>query len=166
MQDNFDSPIMDLQRYLRLISTVYPTVPEVAQDGIYGPQTTLAVREFQRANDRETTGIVDYDTWELIRLTYNLIMTLNNESVRGVNFPADYQVNKQNDDEYTYHISIMLNRLSKLFDNISNVKLGDKYNDNTAEAVREFQRVSGLVPTGITDKQTWQKLADVYTAYM
>ncbi len=166
MQDNFDSPIMDLQRYLRLISTVYPTVPEVALDGIYGPQTTLAVREFQRANNREATGIVDYDTWELIRLTYNLIMMLNGESIRGVNFPADYQVGKENDDEYTHYISIMLNRLSGLFDNIPEVKSGDKYNENTAEAVREFQRVSGLEPTGITDKQTWQKLSDVYTAYM
>ena len=166
MQDNFDSPIMDLQRYLRLISTVYPTVPEVALDGIYGPQTTLAVREFQRANDREATGVVDYDTWELIRLTYNLIKMLNGESVRGVNFPADYRVGEQNDDEYAQYISIMLNRLSKLFDNIPDVELGDKYDKNTTEAIREFQRVSGLAPTGITDKQTWQKLADVYTAYM
>lgn len=166
MQENFDSPILDLQRYLRLISTVYPTVPEVASDGIYGPQTALAVREFQRANNREPTGVVDYDTWELIRLTYNLITMLNNESVRGVNFPADYQVGRQNDDEYTHYISIMLNRLSGLFDNITDVKLGDKYDDNTSKAVKEFQRVSGLEPTGVTDKQTWQKMADVYAAYM
>lgn len=166
MQDNFDSPIMDLQRFLRLISTVYPTVPEVALDGIYGPQTTLAVREFQRANDRDPTGVVDYDTWELLRFTYNLITMLNSESVRGVNFPADYQVNKQNDDEYTHHISIMLNRLSGLFDNIPDVELGDRYDENTEKSIKEFQRVSGLDPTGITDKQTWQKLADVYTAYM
>ncbi len=165
MQENFDSPIMDLQRYLRLISTVYPTVPEVALDGIYGPQTTLAVKEFQRANDREATGIVDYDTWELIRLTYNLITMLNNESVKGVNFPADYQVDKGN-DEYTHHVSIMLNRLSKLFENIPNVELGDEYDENTAEAVKEFQRLSGLTQTGVTDKQTWQKLSDIYAAYM
>ena len=109
---------------------------------------------------------MDYDTWELIRLTYNLIMMLNNESIRGVNFPADYQVGKGNDDEYTHYISIMLNRLSGLFNNIPDVKMGDKYDENTTEAIREFQRVSGLEPTGITDKQTWQKLSDIYTAYM
>ena len=166
MQENVDSPIMDIQRYLRLISTVYPTVPQVAQDGVYGQETTLAIREFQRANDREPTGIVDYDTWELLRLTYDLITALNRTDIRGVNFPADYTVDGQNEDEYTHYISIMLNRLSSIFNNIPNVNLGDKYDENTTEAIKEFQRISGLNPNGVTDKQTWQKLTDVYTAYM
>lgn len=160
-----ESPIADLQGYLRMASRIYPTLPEIAVDGIYGAQTTAAVKEFQRLNDRALTGEVDYDTWELMRLTANAIRMLDSEPIRGVDFPPELLVGMQSEQEQAYYVSIMLNRIAEGFENITDVELGAGYDSNTRDAVTELQRAAGLEPTGITDKRTWNLMSDVYTAY-
>lgn len=42
-------------------------------DGIYGSETTAAVKLFQRQNGIEETGNTDYETWELLRQNAELI---------------------------------------------------------------------------------------------
>ena len=59
-----------LQEYLNYISNTYTQIPKVSVDGIYGPGTENAVREFQRTFGLTESGIVSARLWDLITTTY------------------------------------------------------------------------------------------------
>lgn len=59
-----------LQQYLSYIASVLEGLPPAEPDGIYGPQTEQAVREFQEYFGIDVTGMVDQYTWNRIVLIY------------------------------------------------------------------------------------------------
>ena len=64
------SHIFDLQTFLRRIQRSQGYAQPLAPDGIFGPETAAAVRNFQRQNGLPVTGTADYDTWTAIYLAY------------------------------------------------------------------------------------------------
>ena len=52
-----DQPIRALQTMLRTIASIEPGQINVMPDGIYGPQTSAAVRSFQRRQGLTPTGV-------------------------------------------------------------------------------------------------------------
>lgn len=62
--------VRQLQEQLDAIATVYTAIPRVAPDGIYGPRTAAAVREFQSIFGLPQTGAVDFATWYRISHIY------------------------------------------------------------------------------------------------
>ena len=64
------TPVRNLQSMLRSISLYYNNIPVIAVDGIFGPTTTNAVKEFQRVYSLPITGEVDIITFEeIVRIT-------------------------------------------------------------------------------------------------
>lgn len=69
------TPVRNLQNMLRTISLYYSNIPLIAVDGIFGPSTTNAVKEFQKVYKLPVTGEVDIITFEeIVRIT-NIINT-------------------------------------------------------------------------------------------
>lgn len=62
-----------IQEYLSVISTRYPSVPQIEPDGIFGGDTELAVLRFQEATGLNSTGVIDVSTWDRIVEVYNFI---------------------------------------------------------------------------------------------
>lgn len=62
--------VRQLQNQLNVIATAYPLIPTIAEDGIYGPATSEAVRVFQSIFDLGQTGITDFPTWFKISEIY------------------------------------------------------------------------------------------------
>lgn len=62
--------VRQMQEQLNVISNAYPAIPKVGVDGIYGPATEAAVREFQSVFGLPVTGVVDYRTWYKISEIY------------------------------------------------------------------------------------------------
>ncbi len=62
-----------MQEYLSVISTRYPSVPQIEPDGIFGGDTELAVLRFQEATGLNSTGVIDVSTWDRIVEVYNFI---------------------------------------------------------------------------------------------
>lgn len=65
--------VSDLQRYLNQVGMKYTSIPRLIVDGIFGPKTLDAVREFQRifkVNDEIEKGIVGDITWTTL---YNVM---------------------------------------------------------------------------------------------
>lgn len=62
--------VRQMQEQLNTISDAYPAIPKVTVDGIFGPGTQAAVREFQSVFDLPATGVVDYTTWYKISEIY------------------------------------------------------------------------------------------------
>ena len=65
-------PIRSLQTMLRVIAAADEAIPQVVPDGIYGVNTTAAVREFQRQYDLPVTGQTDNATWNQIVAVFTL----------------------------------------------------------------------------------------------
>ena len=61
---------MTPQEQLDAIATVYSAIPRVAADGIYGPATAAAVREFQSIFGLPPTGVTDFATWYKVSHIY------------------------------------------------------------------------------------------------
>lgn len=62
--------VMQMQEQLNRIARNYPALPTIAVDGIYGPATANAVKEFQKIFGLPQTGIVNYRTWYKISEIY------------------------------------------------------------------------------------------------
>ena len=62
--------VRQMQEQLNVIAGAYPALPKINVDGIYGPATANAVREFQKIFNLPQTGIVDYKTWYKISQIY------------------------------------------------------------------------------------------------
>jgi len=61
-----------MQRYLNTISSeLYPAIPALNEDGVYGEATENAVLTFQRSTGLNATGVIDVTTWERIAELYN-----------------------------------------------------------------------------------------------
>ncbi len=58
------------QEQLVTISEVYSAIPTISIDGIYGPRTAEAVREFQNVFGLPQTGVIDYRTWYKLSQIY------------------------------------------------------------------------------------------------
>ena len=62
--------VRQMQEQLNVIAGDYPALPKITADGIYGPATENAVREFQFVFGLPVTGKVDYPTWYKISEIY------------------------------------------------------------------------------------------------
>lgn len=62
--------VRQMQEQLNVIAGAYPALPKITADGIFGPATEQAVREFQSVFGLPVTGKVDYPTWYKISEIY------------------------------------------------------------------------------------------------
>lgn len=69
-QGSSGDKVRQIQEELRVIAGSYPALPRINADGIYGPATENAVREFQSVFGLPVTGTVDYRTWYKISEIY------------------------------------------------------------------------------------------------
>ena len=62
-------------------------------------------------------------------------------------------------------LQVKLNRISKNYPSIPKIYTVDGiFGDYTQDAVRQFQRIFNLTPDGIVGRQTWYKIAYIYTS--
>ncbi len=62
--------VQQLQEQLNRIARNYPAIPTIVADGIYGTNTSNAVKAFQRIFGLPQSGITDYPTWYKISQIY------------------------------------------------------------------------------------------------
>ncbi len=62
--------VQQVQDQLSTIAGVYTAIPQITADGIFGPSTEEAVRQFQRIFGLPVTGIIDFATWYRISHIY------------------------------------------------------------------------------------------------
>ncbi|MBE6611759.1 MAG: peptidoglycan-binding protein [Ruminococcaceae bacterium] len=161
---NESENIRELQRYLRELHHADPRIPLVNPDGIYGPETTAAVEEFQRLFGLPVTGRTDFATWQAIYAAY-LAALENNAPPRPLApFPEDgeYILRAGEYSDIVALVQFILRALADSFDDIDGGEPDGVLNDDTMADIRRFQARHGLPATGEVDKATWNALADAY----
>ena len=159
------SAVANLQRYLRTLYYFDDTLSPTPVDGIYDRATEEAVRRFQKNEELPVTGRVDQLTWETLFARYEKEKAFRRAPARIAYFPRvppDYRVTMGEEQFLVRVIQHALQEIAIDFEFPSTVPQSGKYDEDTANAVRVLQRVSGLPEDGEVDRATWEELAHYY----
>lgn len=156
--------INELQRYLHDISYYDPNIPRIIPDGIYGIETSDAVRAFQRQYGLNDSGETNPATWLMIVDVYRSFVETLALSLDV--FPREIGriISVGEDGLPVLVIQSILLTLSQEYTNIPPVEITGRYDARTAQAVKVFQEITGLPQTGTVDRVTWNMLAAITAA--
>lgn len=150
--------IRELQQYLQALSMLNPRIPYVIPDGIFGKETSTAVRAFQREFGLSENGTADSATWNMIISVYRDFLLSSPVSYNI--FPsANYIMREGDEGLLVYIVQSMLNDMGRRHDNLDIIAIDGIYGKKTAKAVRDFQRSANLNTTGAVNAPTWNILA-------
>lgn len=157
-----------IQQSLNRIRRNFPAIPRIPlEDGVFDPATQEAVRVFQQVFNMPVTGVVDKATWYRIKEIYTSVKKLADLYSEGIRldeaellYPGQLTVGDTGLPVTT--IQYYLNAFAYFNPYIPAVPIDGIYSSDTAAAVEVFQRQYGLDPTGITDRETWYKMQEVY----
>lgn len=157
-----------VQNRLGRISTNYPNIPKIPEiDGIFDLPTEQAVVEFQRTFGLTPDGVVGKVTWyELLRV-YNAVKRLNELDSEGLTYEEFFRQypgelrpgdtgNEVKVEQY------YLQYIAQYDPTVPAPEISGVYDEATEAAVRAFQEEYGLPPTGIIDRDTFDKLYGAY----
>ncbi len=156
-------PIREAQGYLRLIASRYPVITELKPDGIFGPLTTQAVREFQEVFELPVTGVIDFETWDAI---YRVYLPIDQErrpsNHLGPRFPLAEGTIRRGDRGLPVELlHAHFNHLGRQYRNITVVAENSAFGEATQRNVLELQRIGRLTQTGEVDAATWNILLGI-----
>ena len=111
-------------------------------------------------------GDQGYSAIEILRYYYGDSMYINTaEDVSGI--PASwprYDLDIGANGAKVRQIQEQLNAIAKSYPALPTVTVNGDYDEQTKNAVRQFQGVFGLPETGIVDYSTWYKIQEIYVA--
>lgn len=159
-----------VQTELNRIGQNYPAIPKITPvDGVFGPQTTAAVRRFQEIFGLTADGVVGKATWYKLVFLYvgvNSLSELVSQGQRffGVDWPDlnPSSIKEGSPRNQVLIVQYLLSILAQFDSMIPFVALDGIYGPATREAVRSFQTQEGLPVTGEVDAATWNALYNAY----
>ncbi|WP_163700983.1 peptidoglycan-binding domain-containing protein [Adonisia turfae] len=133
--------VLELQRQLDSIG-LFP----VAINGVYGPATTQAVRQFQRIRRLDVTGIADAETLDLLGVDLSRLPVGLSHPVHGA-ISSDRITPASSRDDVR-----ILQRVLRTFG--FNLEADGVYGAQTEQAIRTYERTADLPVDGIADRTT------------
>ena len=114
----------------------------------------------------KTLGEQGFSALQILRYYYGNDVYINTaDTISGV--PASwpgYNLGIGARGEKVRQLQNQLNRIGRNYPAIGQVAADGIYGQNTANAVRTFQRVFSLPVTGVVDYATWYEISNIYTA--
>ncbi len=160
--------IRRIQVRLNRISRNYPSIPKIPNpDGIYGPETEAAVREFQRIFALTQDGIIGRATWYMIGRIFNAVKKLSELNAEtlpltDVTNLFSLQLAEGATGTGVRELQYFLAFIGYFVETIPEVTVDGIFGSATRQAVEAFQQTYGLPVTGVVDTVTWNKLYDAY----
>ena len=160
--------IRRIQIRLNRISANYPSIPKIVNpDGIYGPETEAAVREFQRIFGLSQDGIIGRGTWYMIQRIYSAVKRLNELDSEGVDASEIANLRQTRLEEGdrgpgVSELQYLLSFVAEFVDTVPSVAVDGIFGAATKAAVEAFQRAYGLPVTGIVETATWNRLYNTF----
>ena len=157
--------VKNLQYYLDYLSRFYPTIPPVANDGVFGEGTRSAVIALQKEFELTADGVVDKETWNTIYDAYlGIIEQLADKITEGdmVPFPGVI-IRLGSESDAVALLQRYLNTISDTYTEISKIDPTGYFGTMTQNAVIMFQRAFGLPDNGIVDASTWDEIMSIYS---
>ena len=163
-EDYVKKPVRSLQTMLQTLCAVFPPLPSVNPDGIYGDATCAAVAAFQTFSGLAATGIADHETWNTLVACYlrHAPRVLPPEPLRIVLQPGQ-TIAPGERNLHVYLVQAMLQALGQCYANASPPAVTGVLDASTQRAVRSLQALFGHEQTGVIDHRFWAYLTRLYT---
>lgn len=160
--------VRTIQVQLNRISTDYPLIPKISvTNGVFGKETEDAVRAFQRTFNLAQDGIIGKATWYKIKYIFVAVTNLAELNSEGINiaelsqqFVSDIRPGNVGDPVKV--VQYYLSYIALFNNNIPRLTQDGIYGAATEDAVRAFQRAYGIPITGIVNRETWNRMSEVY----
>jgi len=143
-----------MQRMLNNIGRVFPVIPPLNEDGVFGPLTEASVRAFQTFFGLNADGIIGPLTWARI---VDVNATLPN--VTAPRFPGNLQNGTRGDNVRV--LQQHLNDLVPFYPSIPRLNADGIFGPITQSAVVAFQRIFGMVQSGVANQTTWNLIVSM-----
>lgn len=157
-----------LKFQLNRIGRNYPSIPLLdTKNGDFDLDTQKAVSAFQNIFGLEQNGAADKATRNKIKAIYSDIKKLNELLTESVyyknvqNVPPEEQKEGSTGRKVKY-IQYFLSLIGYFNESIPAVKHSGIYDNPTKDAVLTLQREYDLFQDGITGRETWNKLLNLY----
>ena len=160
-KQNEREAILNIQKYLRQLSYHDEDINPVPIDGIWESDTARAVAAFQEKNGLRVTGTVDRQTWDALKREYDKSVAQNSPTVPIFLFPRtpqDYSLGIGDTGFLNDAVQYMLYELSSIYF-FPDFEISTVYSENTANAVRDFQKRNFITGSGRVDRETWDAMA-------
>ena len=153
--------IRELQRYLLEISYAEGGLTHLAADGIYGEETRAVVSAFQRRNGLAATGEADPETWAEIYRQFEAARRARQG--RLLLLPRDaLPLSLHARGSEVMLLQTILLALREEMSEIPPLSQTAHFDAQTQRALRAYQMVRRLPPSGILDEETWAHLVRDY----
>lgn len=157
--------VLRMQLNLDRIRVNYPGIPQISPlNGYFNESTEAAVRTFQNIFKLPVTGVIDEATWYMIRYIFVAVTKLAEMTTQGYQLSRLFDITRETflegDVRPTVElIQYALNILSPFYPTIPQIPITGFFDEQTRNAVIEFQRAINLEPTGVVDRETYEALA-------
>lgn len=156
--------VKTIQYYLNILAYFNPALMMVPLNGIFGSETTEAVRTFQTFYGLPSTGIVGINTWN----TMNRIYTETVENLRegysgnrGKLYPG-YFLSEGMQGTAVRDLQTYLSLIGKNYEALPQLPVTGYFGEQTRAAVIAFQNAFGLDPSGVVGPITWNTIVQQY----
>ena len=165
---NSGNEVRYIQLRLNRIAKNYPSIPTIPNpDGIFGPETDAAVREFQRIFGLTVDGIVGRATWYKIVQIYGGVKRLTDLASEGIFLDEVTQLQPEvlqrgDTGNDVRELQYYLNFIGTFNNQIQPVAIDGIFGTATEQSVLDFQRYYGLPETGVVNVVTWNAMQRTY----
>ena len=145
-----------MQESLNDIAKVYPAIPTLTADGVFGTNTQAAVRAFQSLFGLTPDGVIGPQTWYKIVDVRRTLPTIAVPQFPG----TALRVGSRGND-----VTLMqkyLNTIAASYPSIPRLTADGIFGPATEAAVRAFQSNFGLGVDGVLGRNTWNMIVSVY----
>lgn len=156
--------VKTIQYYLNILAYFNPNLSALPLDGIYGPETTNAVRIFQQYYGLPVTGVMNTATWNVLNRIYSETVEFLPQGYSG-NFAKlypGYLLTEGMSGENVRDLQSYLSLIGRNLDAIPEIPVTGYFGTQTREAVTAFQNAFGLTPNGAVGAVTWNTIAEQY----
>ncbi|MBE6643173.1 MAG: hypothetical protein E7615_05930 [Ruminococcaceae bacterium] len=157
-----------LQYYLLFVSSFDDRVPPPQVVGVYGEKTYQSVTAFQNIFGFEPNGIVTQEVFGVLQGVYKDLFSVLPPSAfseKAVPYGGSMLVLGSVGRDVRY-LQQYLNKVADAYPIIQSVLVTGEFDRQTEDAVKNFQSLFEITPTGVVTSTTWNILAQVYNAIL
>ncbi len=156
-----------IQYFLNFLGFFNDRLPQISVDGIFGPATENAVRQFQSQYGLTVDGIVGRATWNAIVDAYN--STLNSlpdeyRSYSSLLYPG-YTITTGSSGNVVTQIQTFLRTIAQNNSAVPLITVDGIFGNQSKAAVIAVQRLAGLPQNGVVGPLTWNAIVNLYNEY-